>query len=433
MPETKETLSIKAQFDASQLKGEAKKALSDLGNETKKLQRDFKSMGNSANDGLRSVERQADHTANAVKNIGKEAKTAADQLNKINVKQGVGMALGAVGQVGSMVSDMSGNSTAGAALGGSLQGMAVGGQIGMALGPVAGALGAAAGGLAGAAKALLEAAAAQMDAEVAENDRIDRESRQYLDEYNARKEAEFIQNEAASKIGGATSVEELQKVFNEQEAAIKELQSSYDAKLDDFQTNKEALGATGEDLDALNKTRSAKLDDIKESYTQLQDNVAILNEIQKKLNAAKQEELAKKQEELAKEKEANRIKEIEQKNAEKVAQEAARAAEKTKKDQWEANKRATLDSLKSQMEVEQANLNEQEGLISDYSSRANSFRITDSLTQIGGTSGYGGINESVQSSLSKIVDNVKAMAKDTAAILEKLNNSYASTQGMVWA
>jgi chromosome segregation ATPase len=130
---------------------------------------------------------------------------------------------------------------------------------------------------------------------------------------------------------------------------------------------------------------------------------------------------------------AQKAAEEEARAKEKAAEKLAREEEAAKKKQWEEEKKEKLNSIKSEIDSAKDTLSEQEGLASELGGRANSFRITDSLTRIGGTSGYGGINESVQSSLAKLVDGVKSMAKNTASILEKLNTDYSATQAAAWA
>lgn len=409
MAETKETLSIKAQFDSSQLKGEAKRALSDLGSETKRLQRDFQSTDRAATQSLKSVERQADKTANAVKQIGKEAQNSAAQLQRIGMRQAAGIAGHGLQMVAGAISQSSfGQTDNGSALAGGLSGAAAGLQFGAMTGnPVIAGLATAAGALLGAGNVLLDAAKKQRENLLTEREKYDQ---------NAERVAAARADEAWK--GHVQSYVDNYGDLDAQYNLGRELKE-YEEKV---RQNKEAE------------------DEVKKKTDERIADIARMNVSAKKQIELQSKELAKansEYERLGKERATleSRLSDLR----------AADSAVKSKigADANEVNSRLNADRTKTR-EERKSELKEEIGTVTSryktlqdemsfYSKMSSTFRLSDALTKVGGTSGYGDLNESVQSSLNSIVKSLNSLVKKTTDILANLNGEYSRLSPGVWA
>ncbi len=442
MAEEKEQLKIEATLDTSKLKQEAQQGMQTVVNEEKKVENQSKqtskaidAIGQSGKNVGNALQQSSNQGTEALKKVGNEADKTAKKIAKIdtsvqNIK--LGQAIGLAGQfinsdtgkalggyVGSQLGmSASAQGLAGSAIQGGLTGAATGAML-------AGPMGAAVGGLVGAGAGLVSAAKEQERAAVAlikaadERQAINRDRTKEIDrqEAEAKKNKEFDTkfNELIAKgdfAGANKLVEEARKVSQAQ-----------------FELGDKGIHNAAIQMDATpleNRGANYKsYDDYLTIRTSAQTRLGQLDNYEAQIKAAQQ-----------------RTAQEQAREAERKAQEAARQAEQAKK-QSEAEAKAKADeearfekakdmnwkaSLKEEASQYQSQINTEESFMSKMAGT----RLSDSLTKMGGGSGYGVQMQGINSYVSKMSGNIasiKTVMEKCLTTIQDIDNKYSPYGG----
>ena len=422
--EKKEALKIEAQLDTSKLKQQAQQGMQSVVNEEKKVENQSKqtskaidNIGQSGKNVGHALQQAGSQGAQAIKQVGQEADKTAKKIAGINTSVKnikLGQALSLAGQFI--------NSDTGKALGGyvgsqlgmseSTQGLAggviQGGLSGAATGAMlAGGIGAAVGGLVGAGAGLVSAAKEQERAAVAlikaadERQAINRDRTKEIDrqEAEAKKNKEFDTkfNELISKgdFAGANKLVE---------EARKEYQSQFEMGDKGIHNSKIQMDATPLENRGANYK---SYDDYLNMRTSGQAGLTRMDNYEARIKAAQQKQADQ-----------------EAKEAERKAQEAARQAEKEAK--------AKDMNLKASLKEEVSGYQEQISQEESFMSKMSGFKLSDSLTKMGGGSGYGVQMQGINSYVSKMSGNIasiKTVMEKCLATIQAIDNKYSPYGG----
>ena len=432
MADEKEQLRISAELDTSKLKQQAQQGMQSVVNEEKKVENQSKqtskavdSIGQSGKNVGNALQQAGSQGADALKKVGNEAEKTAKKIAGIdtsvkNIK--LGQAIGLAGQfinsdtgkalggyVGSQLGmSASAQGLAGSAIQGGLTGAATGAML-------AGPMGAAVGGLVGAGAGLVSAAKEQERAAIAlikaadERQAINRDRTKEIDrqEAEAKKNKEFDTkfNELISKgdFAGANKLVE---------EARKEYQSQFELGDKGIHNSKIQMDATPLE----NRSANYKsYDDYLTMRTSGQAGLMRMDNYEARIKAAQQ-----------------RTAQEQTREAEKKAQEAARQAEQAEQEARARQKAFDTYTIEQKRErisnIQDTQLKPLESMMGGMAS----FRLTDSLTRIGGGSGYGvqmqGINRYV-SSISNNIQTIKGIIQQGLDAIRELSNKYKPYYG----
>ena len=463
MAEEKEQLKIEATLDTSKLKQEAKKGMQEVVNETKKVEQQAKQtskavddIGTKGKDVGSALQQAGQQGTQALKQVGNEAEKTANKINDIdksvkNLKLGQAIGIASrlansdIGRgIGNAVGDslgMSGSERglAGTALQGGLQGAAMGAMV-------AGPWGAVVGGLAGAATGLIQAADEQKQAarELAASgeNRANTIIRENLRKEIAKDREDEFNRIAANPYetvkGNWYANGEVKEVTAIQ-GAIDKAKWEIDGYKEEIQDAVQAL----KDLNSID-TSNYSPEDIKDHNASIEEQARLYEEYSARLEEATKRLAAFEalQAQLANLPVGPEI--PEHVKAQRDAEEAEKkqAEEKAKK-QAEAEAKAKADAeAKAQKALDMNWKKEQQDLVKGYQSqisseesflgRMNGFKLTDSLTQMGGGSGYGvqmqGINTYVKT-ISTNIAGIKAVMQKCLDTIQSIDNKYSPYGG----
>ena len=442
MAEEKEQLKIEASLDTSKLKQQAQQGMQSVVNEEKKVENQSKqtskavdTIATSGKKAGQALQQAGNQGKEALKQVGNEADKTVKKIAKINTSVKdikLGQAIGLAGQfinsdtgralggyVGSQLG-MSANAQglAGSAIQGGLAGAATGAML-------AGPMGAAVGGLVGAGAGLVSAAKEQERAAVAlikaadERQAINRDRTKEIDrqEAEAKKNKEFDAkfNELISK-GDLAGAQKLVEQARKESQAQFELgdKGIHNSKIQMDAIALENRGAAYKSYDdyltmrTSAQSRLGQLDNYDAQIKVAQQRTAQeqAREAEKKAQeAAKQAELAKKQSEA---------------EAKAKADEEARF-EKTKDMNWKASLKQQAGDYQSQISAEESFMGKMAGT-----------RLSDSLTKMGGSVGYGVQMQGINSYVSKMSNNVagiKTVMEKCLATIQDIDNKYSPYGG----
>lgn len=458
----KEQLKIEAELDTSKLKREAQQGMQSITQEAKKVEtqanqtsKAVDNIGQSGKSAGQALQQAGQAGTQALKEVSQEANKTVQKIDEIakatkNINMGRAFSVAANvanSDFGKAVGSDIGNSLG---MSGSAQGLA-GGAIsgalgGAAMGAAFGPIGAAGGALLGAASGLIQAASAQKEAarELAKsgeqrarailNQQLKNELNRISEErYNevAANPYEKITTEGKPWYNNS-GVEEVTAIQN----AIDALKWEMGGYEDQIQWAADAL----RDLDSINTSdfdeENMKLhnDNIEKEAKAWEDYSARLEDAKKQLAAyiALQERLNNLPvgPELPDHIRAQRdAEEQAKKEAEAKAKAEAEAQAREEKNRQKAFDTYTIEQKKEKISnLQETQLKPLEAMMNGMSS----FRLTDSLTRIGGGAGYGvqmqGINRYV-SSISNNIQTIKGIIQQELEAIKELSNKYKPYYG----
>ena len=454
MAEEKEQLRISAELDTSKLKQQAQQGMQSVVNEEKKVENQSKqtskaidAIGQSGKNVGNALQQAGSAGTQAIKQIGQEAdKTSQkiDEIVKTTKNINLGRAFGVANQIansdfGKAVGSDIGNSLG---LSNSAQGLA-GGAItgalgGAAMGAAFGPIGAAGGALLGAASGLIQAAEQQKEAarQLASSgeDRagaiLDRELKKELDQYSreeydrvAANPYETVKTEGKPWYNNS-GVEEVSTIQN----AIDTLKWQIDGYKDEISESVANL----KDLKYTN-TNNMDADEIQGWNAEIEKEAKTYEEYTAKLEDANKRLAAfiALQEQLSNLPVGPNIPDHiqAQRDAEAKAKAEAEAKAKEEYNRQKAFDTYTIEQKKEKISsLQDTQLKPLESMMNGMAS----FRLTDSLTRIGGGAGYGvqmqGINRYV-SSISNNIQTIKGIIQQELDAIRELSNKYKPYYG----
>lgn len=479
MAESKEQLKIEAELDISKLKREAQQGMQSVANETKKVENQAKQASKAIDDIGASANKAAQKGTQALKQMSNEAGKVTQNVEKlsqtvknINFKQGLQVANQAINQlapiaIGALTSSGVMSQDAGEFTGNLISGTMAGAMTGATLGSLAGpgvgtAIGAAAGAITGAATTLLESSFKFKEAAELNAKNATEQANALVEGYDKGKA-----NKAFNDFLSTATTEELRSELAKQEKSGK--RSSFD------------VGYMREQLDwakdqlagAKDKYETAAYAKIVEDYTKkLANAIEEETETQNKINAIKAKieitekraqaiaEAEEKRREQIKESQGKQIADIERSKEESSKlrdietqiktggdvfepimadlKERSKAAFQKMKDSvgdedaFNAAKNEynfLQQAMKTAQGAEQSRLGdilsglegEKSGVEKELDSTLNigrGYKLTDSLTNVGGGSGYYAQMSGVNGYVKDISTTLKESMKN---ILEKMN------------
>lgn len=462
MAEEKEQLRISAELDTSKLKQQAQQGMQSVVNEEKKVENQSKQtskavdeIGQKGKEVGNALQQAGSQGTQAIKQIGQEADKTSQKIDEI-AKATKNINLGRAFSVASQVANSDFGKAIGSDIGNSLglsnsaQGLA-GGAItgalgGAAMGAAFGPLGAAGGALLGAASGLIQAANAQKEAarELAKsgeqraqgilNQHLKNELNKYSEEeYNriAANPYETVKTEGNPWYNN-TGIEEVSAVQN----AIDKLKWQMEGYQQEIDEAAEALRT----LQSIN-TSDYDEENMKSHNTDIENQAKLWEDCSVKLEDAKKRLAAY----IALQERLNnlpvgpelpdhiRVQRDAEEQARKDAETKAKA-EAEAKAREEQNRQKAFDSYTIEQKRERIS-NLQNTQLKPLESMMNgmaSFRLTDSLTKMGGGSGYGvqmqGINRYV-SSISNNIQTIKGIIQQELDAIRELSNKYKPYYG----
>ena len=457
--EKKEALKIEAQLDTSKLKQQAQQGMQSVVNEAKKVENQSKQtskavdeIGQKGKDVGNALQQAGSAGTQAIKQIGQEADKTSQKIDEI-AKATKNINLGRAFSVASQVANSDFGKAIGSDIGNSLglsnsaQGLAggalTGALSGAAMGAAFGPLGAAGGALLGAASGLIQAANAQKEAarELAKSGErraqgiLNQQLRNELNQYSEEEYKRIAENPYETVRGNwypngeekeVTAIQgAIDKLKWQMEGYRDEIDDAAEAlrRLDSINTsgfdeeNMRLHNASIEEQAKIWEDYSARLEDAKKrlaAYIALQErlnNLPVGPEIPEYLRAQRDAE------------------EQERRNAETKAKAEAEAKAKEEYNRQKAFDTYTIEQKKEKISsLQDTQLKPLESMMSGMAS----FRLTDSLTKIGGGAGYGvqmqGINRYV-SSISNNIQTIKGIIQQELDAIRELSNKYKPYYG----
>lgn len=467
MAEEKEQLKIEATLDTSKLKQQAQQGMQSVVNEEKKVENQsnqtskaIDAIGQSGKNVGQALQQAGSQGADALKKVGSEAdKTSQkiDEIAKATKNINLGRAFGVASHIANSDFGRAVGSDIGNSLGmsGSAQGLA-GGAItgalgGAAMGAAFGPIGAAGGALLGAASGLIQAANAQKEAarELAQsgeqrargilNQQLKNELNKISEEeYNriaanpyemVKTEGKAWYNSVENKTNPPEEVSAIQNAID----ALKWQMNGYEDQIQwaaDALRNLDSTDTSGFDEENM-RLHNASIETEAKAW---EDYTARLEDAKKQLAAyiALQERLNNLTTgpELPDHIRAQRdAEEQAKKEAEAKAKAEAEARAREEQNRQKAFDSYTIEQKKEKISsLQDTQLKPLESMMSGMAS----FRLTDSLTRIGGGSGYGvqmqGISRYV-SSISNNIQTIKGIIQQELDAIRELSNKYKPYYG----
>ena len=431
----KEQLEIQAKLDTSQLKREAKQGLNEVVKEEKKVEQQSKQtskaiddIGQSGKKVGNALQQAGSQGADALKQIGQEADKTTSKINEIakatkaiNIRQGIGIATqilnsdaaktigGAVGKGIGMDDDAM--SYLGGYASSVLGGAGTGAMLGSVIPGIGTAIGAAAGALTGAATYLITSAVEMENAAEAV-----KRSAEETRKGNQENTEQIDKNEAE------------EKRVNDFVTKFQDLVNKGDFKGAERLLDKEESRATV----ARNAANSLLHNEYFQSDNKLyQEQVGNFNRAKTDLgrvsqlrnvlgNAQRVADVKEAQETAKKAQEAEQAKRKAEAEAKAKADEEARF-EKAKDMNWKASLQEEAKQYQSQISTEES-----------FMSKIAGTRLSDSLTKIGGGSGYGVQMQGINSYVSKMSGNIasiKTVMEKCLTTIQDIDNKYSPYGG----
>lgn len=465
--EQKEQLRIEATLDSSKLKQQAQQGMQSVVNEEKKVENQSKQtsravdeIGQKGKEVGNALKQSGSQGADALKKVGNEADKTSQKIDEI-AKATKNINLGRVFSVGLQVANTDFGKAIGSDIGNSLglsnsaQGLAGGALTGAlggaAMGAAFGPIGAAGGALLGAASGLIQAAEQQKEAarqlaasgENRANAILNTELKKQLTQEREEEYKRVAENPYEMVTGNWYANGETKQVTAVQ-GAIDKLKWSMGGYEDQIKWAAEALerlnsidtsDMSPEDIESHNaeiekeaqayEEYSARLDDVNKrlaAFIALQsqlENLPVGPEIPEHILAQRNAEA----DAFVGPEMPDYVKA--QMDAEERAKEEARKQEevfeKVKDMNWKA-------SLKEQANEYQSQINAEESFMSKMAGT----RLSDSLTKMGGGSGYGVQMQGINSYVSKMSGNIasiKAVMEKCLTTIQNIDNKYSPYGG----
>lgn len=447
MAEEKEQLKIEATLDTSKLKQQAQQGMQSVVNEEKKVENQSKqtskavdSIGQSGKNVGQALQQAGSQGTDALKKVGNEAEKTAKKIAGIdtsvkNIK--LGQAIGLAGQfinsdtgkalggyVGSQLGmSESAQGLAGSAIQGGLSGAATGAML-------AGPMGAAVGGLIGAGTALItagrelqKAADSQLKNLESTKDRViaERKERIFDNKVENLGETDLRQLLERERQKAAEANRQIDKSL-EANAIVNS--TEYDYVPGQGQVIRQSTGRNNEATIEKAKQIEEKLTNAVERREKALERIARIEaEIARRNALPVGPEIP---EYIRMQRDAE---EQERRNAETKAKAEAEAKAKEEYNRQKAFDTYTIEQKKEKISsLQDTQLKPLESMMSGMAS----FRLTDSLTRIGGGSGYGvqmqGINRYV-SSISNNIQTIKGIIQQELDAIRELSNKYKPYYG----
>ena len=417
MAEEKEQLKIEAELDTSKLKQDAKQGFDAISKEEKKVQQDSKQtskaiddIGTASKNVGKEMQTTAQQSTSALKTISNEAKNTTNQIDniakatkQIKLQQALGIinkGISELAPVGRMIGKSAGMSDddislAGAGISGAMSGAMIGASVGGPLAPLT----AAGGALIGAATSLISAA-----------DELKKSAKERRENAQSRYEANIKGIDDASR----------QEAWNNRLKGYADALSTNDQKT--ISENKAKLEREIKKYETENLGLEFQIRGTRE-YTDQQS----LTIGQRYSGKAKQEALAKL---------FNESSDIIEADVAKKAENSTRIAQLQKlldiANNWKPQEEKPASSSSTQ--VPKIQLPDNKEQISDLSKllsnteKLGSVKLSDSLTRVGGGSGYGIQMNGIATKVTTITNTLKSMLDE----LKKMNSneSVNSSEGV---
>lgn len=412
MAEEREQLRISAELDTSKLKQQAQQGMQSVVNEEKKVEQQSKqtskaidAIGQSGKNAGQALQQAGSQGTQAMKQIGQEADKTVQKIDEIaratkNINYG--HALGAAARIagsdfgkgiGGLIGDSIGMSGDAQGLAGGAITGALGGAASMAW---AGGPGMAAGALIGAASGLLNAAqeqrkAADMQIQAARENLTKREgiARSEIKAYRREQDLELANknyNIAKNAIAGMGKEE-----LADKEAKLGEMRNDQQALIDKTKSQIEGYIKVAEESPGTLASVGEKIAELREKLAEQQEAMKYLDSIQGLIDARK-------------------------------TQLSKPNTTKTEKNT------ADTTYLKNEVKHHQAELKDQES----FMGRVSNVKLTDSLTKMGGGSGYGVQMQGINSYVSKMsgnVANIKTTIEKCLTTIQEIENKVSPYGG----
>lgn len=424
----------------NKVKNAANEMASDVKNSSQKMEASMKDVAN-ATEGIGEATKTA---TNAVKEMEREVDSSARHMERslrnVSARQVGGLVARGLGEIGSQISENLGDTEGGALAGGALKGA----SAGIMMGALAGPIGMAAGGLVGAATGLMEAAIELKSAAQDQKMANFRTSQNFRNDIINRIEDEGNQKEVQSALdlfktangneGTRFAINRAQELVDDRKSAYEKARNKYFelGKTNLTGNNEEdqkilaAIGAAEEEMDnaaAAFQEVAPLIAAITQAEHQIEQSIiGEINETKKRLDA---EEARKKQME-----EAARIAAEEDENERMIKRLERGMPAATAEDAEKINDH--IAKLEEQEEEDKKKKKSLKGAFTDVG-----IRQTDSLTRIGGGTGYASFNNST-TQIQKNIDNnlknvVKLMRESITETNSRLDALIAKDNTMTWA
>lgn len=482
MAEDKEQLKIEATLDTSKLKQDAKNGLAAVSNEIKKVSADadnasksVNAIGTSAKNVSSAMSSAGSQATSALRTVSNEARNATSQMDnlaksvrKISLQQGLGIANQAVNQfapVGQAIGSSMGMSESQiSTTGGLISGAMAGAMAGSAAGP----WGAVIGGLVGAGASLIQAGDSLKEA----GDRLkgvreriaDRQEREAFEkELSGANDVDTLQKMLERERGNVRTID--REIYNASQFADVHVSSDDKGRAEEEKKSAEELARLEDKREAALRRQSAIQAEITRRKTEearLEKALANMAEREAENELRQSQESQRKQREFqrqinendAAEQRKNEIKSISGKiesgdlggaradieaglakyrNLLATADKVMRNTENPLETRQDAQK--TVAAYQSQIDALEGAARKLEEAFTKLGSKAagdigkssesllgglGGTKLTDSLTRIGGGTGYGVQMSGISGRVTDISNNVKS-------ILKELQNRYSQT------
>lgn len=434
-------LEVKFKVDASdvtrgsedaknKVKNAANEMASDVKNSSQQMEASMKDVAN-ATEGIGEATKTATASVKEMeREVDASAKNMEKSLRNVSARQVGGLVARGLGQIGSQISENLGDTEGGALAGGALKGA----SAGIMMGALAGPIGMAAGGLVGAATGLMEAAielkSAAQDQKMANFKTAD----DFRTDIIRRQEAEGRQKEVQNALGlfnTAEGNEGKRFAINRAQELVDDRQSAYEEarkRYYDLGMNSDLTGNNEEDQKILAAIAAAKeeMDIAAAAFQEVSPLIAAITQAEQQIEQSIVGEINETKKRLD-EQEARRQKmedaarlAAEEDENERLAKRLEYGMVATTPEEAEA-----IDEQIAALEEEQKKKdNPLKGAFT-----ASTIRQTDSLTRIGGGTGYASYNNStaqiqknIETSLKTLISNQKNQNDQIIQKLDEFKN-----------
>lgn len=402
-----EQLKIDAVLDTKNLKRESKDAAQEMTG-------DLNQIGNAADSAAQKMEKSFSSSFDRINAQAKQVKDTVQKMASVGIAaQALNIAGGAIASTEFGQTDtgkFASNALTGAGSG-AMSGMMLGTMLG---GPAGAAIGAAAGALIGAGKGLMDASTELKNAAREQKDALRGRLTNLRDDINREDAAKKWQNqldEYAKAYNSRSGLKQLDILIN----SSRDQYNDYGKEIRDYINSDEAFRNPSD-------ARLEEMEELRQRQQRLQNRINDLLALRSNIQAdlvRKDEEEKRRKDALAKE---------EQRRADETAK-AEAAILKSKQDEAqklaEKSRKDAIENLKTKMSD---NKEKQSVYESDLSKVLSQNRtLSDSLTRVGGTTGYGQINNSINANVSKIAASILTLIKEAQKQYTLLETKLGNT------
>lgn len=442
-------LEVKFKVDASEVTRGSEDAKNKVKNAANEMASDVKNSSRQMEASMKDVSRATEGIGNATKTattavkqmereVDVSAKNMEKSLKNISARQIGGLVARGLGQVGSQITENLGDTEEGAMAGGALKGA----SSGIMMGAIAGPLGMAAGGLIGAATGLMQAAvelkSAAQDQKIANFKTADDFRKDIINRQEAEGRRKEVQNAlglfdtAEGNEGKRFAINRAQELVDDRQSAYEEARKRYY----DLGMNSNLTGNNEEDKKTLAAIAAAKeeMDKAALAFQEVSPLIAAITQAEQQIEQSIVGEINETKKRLD-----------EQETRRQKMEDAARLAAEEDENERLAKRLeygmvATTPEEAEEIDDKIAKLEEEKkkkdntlkGAFTDVG-----IRQTDSLTRIGGGTGYASYNNTttqIQKNIESSLKTVISVLKDqTAETSSKLDALIAKDNTMVWA